>query len=599
MMRRVPPRRNALQEDSESEEEGAGSSASTALPPKKKLGLFTFGRENDAHAVADHEDDNADDTPLAVDDAATVAGAPLRRGGAMRGFVPAGFDRERAFAERQAQAESRRAELERALDENVEETGGDGDADELDAYMRTMRREATTQEPATTAGGAMKVASRLDLDAEDDAEAKREQRAVEEILRRNAAAAADAAQATGGDSARTKQDVSANALGAYDADPDPEELYDDDDEDRFDARAARAAARNKDIEPLPFVDHSQQEYVPIASVHYEEHHDVARRSDEETRALRQRLGVHCSGLDVPRPVTSFAHLGLDDSVLRVLSRQSMVEPTAVQAQTIPSAMLGRDVLAVAQTGQGKTLAFVLPAVLHAAWQPALSKGDGPLVVILAPTHELVHQIHAELRPFAKALSLTVADLVGGVDKHEQFKVLRSAQHPPHIVVATPGRLIDLVRMRATNFTRTSMLVLDEADRMFEMGFERQVRSVCEAIRPDRQTMLFSATFRRKVERLAGEVLTDPVRIRVGSAGDATALGSAASLLNPGIQHYFSVVQTAADKWAWIRENVGKMLAYYGGKTFLVFVGKREAAVELATNLARLTGVQCLALHGEL
>ncbi len=174
-------------------------------------------------------------------------------------------------------------------------------------------------------------------------------------------------------------------------------------------------------------------------------------------------------------------------------------------------------------------------LIHIADQPELRPGDGPIGIILCPTRELAlqvliliftslfnfkrsilyinyrlcFQIYAEAKKFGKVFNLKVCCCYGGGSKWEQSKALEEGAE---IVVATPGRMIDMVKMKATNLSRVTYLVLDEADRMFDMGFEVQVRSICDHVRPDRQTLLFSATFRKKVEKLARVALSDPIRV---------------------------------------------------------------------------------------
>jgi ATP-dependent RNA helicase DDX42 len=166
-------------------------------------------------------------------------------------------------------------------------------------------------------------------------------------------------------------------------------------------------------------------------------------------------------------------------------------------------------------------------IIHILDQPQMKIGDGPIGVILSPTRELAAQIHTEAKKFAKVFKMRVCAVFGGGGKWEMVKALKEA---PEMVVATPGRFIELIRSKATNLSRCTMVVLDEADRMFEMGFEYQMRSIVNNIRPDRQTLLFSATMKRKVEGFARELLKDPIRIVVGTVGQA----------NPDIRqvHYF-------------------------------------------------------------
>ena len=176
-----------------------------------------------------------------------------------------------------------------------------------------------------------------------------------------------------------------------------------------------------------------------------------------------------------------------------MRRHGYEEPTPIQCQALPIALSGRDMIGIAATGSGKTAAFVLPALTHIMAQHELRKGDGPIALILAPTHELAEQIVKEARRFAKPLGVRCTAVFGGVGKYEQFKELKAGAE---LVVGTPGRLIELIGTKgALSMTRVTYVVIDEADRMFSLGFEQQVRSVVGQVRPDRQTLLFSATFR--------------------------------------------------------------------------------------------------------
>lgn len=147
----------------------------------------------------------------------------------------------------------------------------------------------------------------------------------------------------------------------------------------------------------------------------------------------------------------------------------------------------------------------------------LSKGDGPIGVILSPTRELAEQTMKEVNKFGQVFNLSTKAIIGGLGKWEQKKALF---HQPHIIIATPGRLIEMLKMKATNMLRCTILILDEADRMFELGFEPQIRSIIGQIRPERQTLLFSATFNKRVENLAREVLINPARLTIGTIGSS-------------------------------------------------------------------------------
>lgn len=205
---------------------------------------------------------------------------------------------------------------------------------------------------------------------------------------------------------------------------------------------------------------------------------------------------------------SFANLSIDPRCLRILETQQIVEPTAVQAQAIPVALEGRDVTAVAQTGTGKTLAFALPALTRLA---DTKRGPNRMLV-LTPTRELAQQINDVLEPFGRALGLRTVCVYGGVGMEPQTKALRRGCD---IVVACPGRLLDHIQRRNVRFDRLSVLVLDEADRMLDMGFLPDVKRILSICSKERQTLMFSATFPKEIEGLAADFQRDPVRVEIG------------------------------------------------------------------------------------
>merc|ERR1739848_362058 len=189
-------------------------------------------------------------------------------------------------------------------------------------------------------------------------------------------------------------------------------------------------------------------------------------------------------------------------------------PTPIQVQGWPVALSGKDMVGIAETGSGKTVAFLLHAIVHINAQQYLSKGDGPIVLIMAPTRELACQIKEESDKFGKTSKIKNTCCYGGVPKSQQSYDLRDGVE---IVIATPGRLIDFLSEGTTNLRRVTYLVLDEADRMLDMGFEPQVRKITSQVRPDRQTLMWSATWPREVQNLARDMCReDPVHINIGS-----------------------------------------------------------------------------------
>ncbi|KAI8593480.1 P-loop containing nucleoside triphosphate hydrolase protein [Geranomyces variabilis] len=341
--------------------------------------------------------------------------------------------------------------------------------------------------------------------------------------------------------------------------------------------------RRAEIEPLGVTDHSKISYPDISKDFYEEHADIAALTEADVVRIRGELDMRVRGTEVAKPCISFAHFGFDDPLIDTIRKHGYTEPTGIQRQAVPVALSGRDIIGIAKTGSGKTAAFIWPMLVHMMDQEELAKGDGPIGLILAPTRELAHQIYLEAKKFAKAYSIKVSVVYGGAPKGDQFKELRAGG--VEIIVATPGRLIDLVKMKATNLHRVSFLVLDEADRMFDLGFEPQVRSVCNAVRPDRQTLLFSATFKKHIERLASDVLTDPVRISIGAAGTA----------NSDITQVVCVLPDDTYKWGWLTSRI---VQFSVNGSLLVFIGRKTGVDQLSESL-NAAGHECRALHGDL
>ncbi len=213
-------------------------------------------------------------------------------------------------------------------------------------------------------------------------------------------------------------------------------------------------------------------------------------------------------------LTEFTALGLAETITRALAGEGYTEPTPIQAQAIPPALAGRDLVGIAQTGTGKTAAFALPILNRLAAQPRPAKPHAPRVLILAPTRELGGQIVTSFQTYGRFLRLKTALAIGGVPIGKQKRALSSGVD---VLVATPGRLLDLAQERAVNFRDVEVFVLDEADRMLDMGFIRDIRKIVAMVPQKRQTLFFSATMPTEIANLAAEMLTDPVRVAVTPA----------------------------------------------------------------------------------
>ncbi len=209
--------------------------------------------------------------------------------------------------------------------------------------------------------------------------------------------------------------------------------------------------------------------------------------------------------------SSFDGLGLAEPLQLALKAEKYLKPTPIQAQCIPLLTEGRDLLGIAQTGTGKTAAFALPILHRLSLERGPRTPGSPRALILAPTRELARQIGERFTAYGRKLPLTSTVIFGGVNQHHQVKALKAGVD---ILIATPGRLLDLCTQRHIRLDKVSILVLDEADRMLDMGFIRDVRKIVAACRSKRQTLLFSATMPPDIAKLANDILHNPVRIDV-------------------------------------------------------------------------------------
>lgn len=208
---------------------------------------------------------------------------------------------------------------------------------------------------------------------------------------------------------------------------------------------------------------------------------------------------------------SFKNLGLDPRILRAVTEAGYTEPTPIQVAAIPPIVAGQDLIGIAQTGTGKTAAFTLPILTKLAALPPQPR-RATKVLIIAPTRELVVQIEENVKGYAKHLPVSVATVFGGVSEFHQIKALRAGVD---IVIATPGRLMDLMGQRAADFSQLKHLVLDEADRMLDMGFLPSIKRIVQQLPRQRQTLLFSATLSREIEELTHQFQRAPKLVQIG------------------------------------------------------------------------------------
>jgi ATP-dependent RNA helicase RhlE len=275
---------------------------------------------------------------------------------------------------------------------------------------------------------------------------------------------------------------------------------------------------------------------------------------------------------------SFDGLGLAEPLRLALKAENYLKPTPIQMQAIPFLNEGRDLLGIAQTGTGKTAAFALPILQRLSHQHLPRTPGSPHALILAPTRELARQIGERFEAYGRDLWLRTSVIFGGVSQHHQVKALVRGVD---ILIATPGRLLDLCNQRHIRLDKVSILVLDEADRMLDMGFIRDVRKIVALCRTKRQTLLFSATMPLDIARLAQDILKDPVRIDV----------SPASIAVERIEQHVFFVGTAAK-----RTLLTELLADPAMDRVLVFTRTKHGADKVCRHLLQ-AGLATEALHG--
>ncbi|HYP67084.1 MAG TPA: DEAD/DEAH box helicase [Thiobacillaceae bacterium] len=278
---------------------------------------------------------------------------------------------------------------------------------------------------------------------------------------------------------------------------------------------------------------------------------------------------------------TFESLALNPFILKALTDSGYTEPTPVQAQAIPIVMAGHDLMASAQTGTGKTAAFMLPA-LHKLSDPPKAPGKGPRILVLSPTRELAQQITAAATRYGKYLRRAkCVSILGGMPYPVQNRLLAS---PVDILVATPGRLIDHMQRGKVDFSRLEMLVLDEADRMLDMGFIEDVETIARATPNTRQTLLFSATLDGKIAQVAKNLLRDPKRVEVASQRER----------HENIEQRLHFCDNLDHK----NRILDHLLRDVGLNQALVFTATKRDADQLADDLYQ-QGFPAAALHGDM
>ena len=282
---------------------------------------------------------------------------------------------------------------------------------------------------------------------------------------------------------------------------------------------------------------------------------------------------------VTRNIMKFTELGLNESLLKAVKEQGYTEPTPIQAQAIPLVIEGRDVLAAAQTGTGKTAGFTLPLLERLSQSKPQMKKKQIRVLVLTPTRELAAQVADSIATYGKYMSYRSMVIFGGVGINPQFAAIKKGVD---IVIATPGRLLDIASQDGIDFSAVETLVLDEADRMLDMGFINDIKKLMAMMPKKKQTLLFSATFSREIKSLASGLLKDPVLVEV--ARENSTAGKISQVVYP------------VDK-SRKRELLAQLIKTNDWKQVLVFTRTKHGANKVCKQLEEYSGIKAAAIHG--
>lgn len=256
------------------------------------------------------------------------------------------------------------------------------------------------------------------------------------------------------------------------------------------------------------IDWTTQALYTRHAIRFQETWQTSSRSQAEIDQFYDEKGLVVEGQERPKPMLTFQEWGTQD-FSGILTRKGWKKPTPVQSTAWPIAIRGRDLVACVRTGSGKTLGFVLPALLHIQAQAVQRTHEGPTVLVLSPTRELAFQTSKCFEEFGQPHFVKTALLTGGTSRKDQVS---EVQKGVHVYTATPGRLLDLLSNGFVNLRRMTFLVVDEADKMMEMGFESELQGIMSHVRPDRQTSMWTATMSASARSFAGQFLRDPIFI---------------------------------------------------------------------------------------
>lgn len=331
------------------------------------------------------------------------------------------------------------------------------------------------------------------------------------------------------------------------------------------------------------VNHDEIDYIPIKKNIYVQVKEITNMKDSDVDMFRKNNGnIIVRGKNCPRPVQYFYQCGLPSKILQILEKKNFKKMYNIQMQTIPALMCGRDVIAIAETGSGKTLSYLFPVIRHVLHQEPLRNNDGPISIILTPTRELSIQVKNEAKIYCKAVNIEILAVYGGSNIARQLKVLKKGVE---ILVGTPGRIIDILTIsncKVTNLNRVSFVVLDEADRLLDLGFESQIYNILRNCRKDKQTAMISATFPNYIQNMAKKLLYKPIEIIVGEKGKT----------NNNIYQFVEIIEESKKVFRLLK-LLGEWIKY---GLVLIFVNKQIEADLLYLELYKYD-YNLLVLHG--
>uniref|UniRef100_A0A8C5NDS1 Probable ATP-dependent RNA helicase DDX46 n=1 Tax=Gouania willdenowi TaxID=441366 RepID=A0A8C5NDS1_GOUWI len=348
-------------------------------------------------------------------------------------------------------------------------------------------------------------------------------------------------------------------------------------EEEVDLQTALTGYHTKQRKVLEPVDHKKIQYEPYRRNFYVEVPELARMTPEDVNTYRLELeGITVKGKGCPKPIKTWVQCGVSMKILSALKKHSYDKPTPIQAQAIPAIMSGRDLIGIAKTGSGKTIAFLLPMFRHIMDQRPLEESEGPISVIMTPTRELALQITKECKKFSKPLGLRVVCVYGGTGISEQIAELKRGAE---IIVCTPGRMIDMLGANSGE-KALGQIMLDGAPSL--VLYLEAVMRIVDNIRPDRQTVMFSATFPRAMEALARRILQKPIEVLVGGR----------SVVCSDVEQHVLVIEEDK-KFLKLLEILGH---YQEKGSVIIFVDKQEHADALLKDLMKAS-YPCMSLHG--